>query len=137
MVFYHFRVYLGIPWLEFAFIAVDLFFILSGIVLGMKYTAATESGMPFSGLHRYGCSASIPDGIHHRHIRCRAKFMGVPSGVYVAARNVDVWTLFFICLLSFSDASTSAFPADGPARSLWTELAINALWIDIIRLGRR
>ena len=47
IVVYHYRYYLGLRTFEFGLLAVDGFFVLSGIVLAMKYTDAIAEGMSF------------------------------------------------------------------------------------------
>ncbi len=137
VVLYHFQRYLAIPWTEFAFVAVDLFFVLSGIVLAMKYAQAIEDGMPFRRFASLRLQRLYPMAFIAGAFVVCLDLAGVPSGLYVTAQPHRALRLFLLAPVMTSSAWGSAFPADGPAWSLWAELAVNAIWFPFARLRWR
>ena len=136
IVAYHFHRYLGIRHASFGFVAVDVFFALSGIVLSLKYTGAIEGGMgplEFAGvrLRRLYPMVAIT-GI----FIVALNLAGVPSGTHAEAANTHAWNVFAITPHVGGPAG-SAFPADPPLWSLWAELAANAVWFAVLKAGRR
>lgn len=135
VVLFHFQGYLGIRGLDFGFLAVQVFFILSGIVLSVKYTDAIEGGMTFA---------------QFAGIRLRRLYpMVFVAGCFILAMNAAhvapafhqsdryAWLVFLVLPLPSHWPAAQAFPADGPMWSLWAELVANAVWFAVIRLGRR
>ncbi len=137
VVLYHFRGYLSIPWMGFAYIAVDLFFVLSGIVLGMKYTDAIANGMPILTFARIRLQRLYPMVVVVGAFVAVLNLLGVAPGFAFPASNHAVWRIFALWPLSEGPVNEGAFPVDGPMWSLWAELAVNALWFPIVRYRRR
>jgi peptidoglycan/LPS O-acetylase OafA/YrhL len=136
VVFYHFEVYLGIRWFEFSFVAVDLFFVLSGIVLSMKYVPAIRGGMTLLKFMGLRLVRLYPMAFIAGLFVVVLNIFAVPSGAYVTARDEASWRLFLLFPVMDASYAGSAFPPDGPAWSLWAELAINVVWFPLIKIGR-
>ena len=137
VVLYHFRDYLAIPWMSFAYIAVDLFFVLSGIVLAMKYTDSIASGMRFSRFASARLQRLYPMVFLAGVFIAGLNVSGVAPGSTFAATDHGAWRIFALWPLPASAGRDAAFPADSPMWSLWAELAVNALWFPVVRYGRR
>ncbi len=137
VVAYHFRTALGLPDFAFGYLAVDLFFVLSGIVLGMRYTAAIESGMPFAEFAWHRLRRLYPMAVVVATLVATMNAVGVPVGQYMHAWREGVWSVLFITPYPSSSGVGSSFPCDSPMWSLWAELASNVVWFAALRLGRR
>lgn len=135
VVLYHFRLYLGIRWLEIAFVAVDLFFVLSGIVLAMRYADAIADGLSFADFASARLQRLYPMVLVAGLLVAALNLAQVPADAYVTARSESAWRLFLLVPVTAS-AQGTAFPPDGPAWSLWAELAVNALWFPVIKYRR-
>lgn len=136
IVLFHFHAFIGMAHTGFAFVAVDVFFALSGVVLALKYTRAIEDGMgllEFAGvrLRRLYPMVAIA-GV----FIVALNLAGVPQGTLMPAANTDAWTVFLVAPFPVVSAS-GAFPPDPPMWSFWAELAVNAVWFFILKAGRR
>ena len=136
IVAFHFHTFLGASHTGYLFVAVDLFFALSGVVLALKYSQAIVDGMgplEFAGvrLRRLYPMVSIA-GLFIVVLN----LAGVPAGTHMAAQTTDAWTVLFVTPLPAS-AGAAAFPPDPPMWSFWAELAANAVWFLVLKAGRR
>ena len=135
VVLFHFRAYLGIEWLSFGFLAVEVFFILSGIVLGLKYTEAIQAGMTFGAFVGVRLRRLYPMVFIAACFVVTIDMAGVPAAFDASDRYA--WLLFFVMPLPSYWPAGAAFPADGPMWSLWAELVANAIWFFAVRFGPR
>ncbi len=130
---YHYRYYLGAPRLSFGFVAVDLFFVLSGIVLGQRYTRSIEEGMSFGRFAAIRLIRLYPLTFLAGLFVVAMNLAGVPTGYMVASADYGAWTLFTLTPM----LSPTPFPPDGPVWSLWAEFVTNAIWFFALKRGRR
>lgn len=123
-----------------AYLAVDLFFIVSGLVIGRRYEEALKAG------------ASIPAFAVGRAIRLYPLFLlavaiGVVSTAVEPLVMADwsyslpglVWRALFLIPVLDLDArpvGIQSFPLDVPAWSLWCEVLANILFCVLCRLPR-
>jgi peptidoglycan/LPS O-acetylase OafA/YrhL len=126
---YHDKVFLGVELLPSAYLAVDLFFLLSGFVIAHNYDAKIASGM------------SLTDFVVQRLIRLYPCFLLtfalgflIASGRYIRdAGYMDVWrllgagaaNLFFLPAMVQPYKLDNLFPFNGAAWSLTFELIAN------------
>jgi peptidoglycan/LPS O-acetylase OafA/YrhL len=136
VVLYHFEWYLGIPAMEFAVVAVDLFFVLSGIVLGMKYADAIAAGLSFREFASARLRRLYPMVFIAGVFVVALNLLQIPENAYVTATGESAWRMFLVMPVTFSSEGR-AFPPDGPVWSLWAELAVNALWFPIMKYRRQ
>jgi peptidoglycan/LPS O-acetylase OafA/YrhL len=136
VVIYHYRDFLHIRPGFYGFLAVDVFFVLSGIVLGLRYTAAIEQGLGFREFAAARLHRLYPMVLIAGALICAVTAAIAPEGRVLKSFDRHVWS-FFILWPSWSPLSSAAFPADPPAWSLWAELAANVIWFFVIRGGRR
>lgn len=136
VVLFHFHARIGLPQLQFGYLAVDMFFVLSGIVLGPKYAAAIRDGM------------SLKEFAWHRYRRLYP--MAVIAALPVLAMKIaglqaehpnwaSVWpaiSLLFVLPLPPSFGFEFSFPANLAAWSLFAELASNAVWFAALQFRR-
>ncbi len=137
VVAYHFQVGLHLPKFSFGYLAVDLFFVLSGIVLGMRYTARIEAGMQFREFAWHRLRRLYPMAVITAALIATMNALDVPVGQYVHAWREGVWSVLFITPYPSGFGRVAAFPCDGAMWSLWAELASNVVWFVALRLGRR
>ncbi len=138
VVFFHSWKYLSIPWIQFAFVAVDLFFVLSGIVLAVKYTAEIADGMKFREFAAARLQRLYPMVFIAGVFVAILNWVRVPNGfLSVSATQESAWRIFLVWPHYQEAPHTDAFPSDGPMWSLWAELAINALWFPIMKYRPR
>ncbi len=137
VVLYHFREYVGLPWLEFGFVAVDLFFVLSGVVLGLRYAESIEHGMPFRDFALARLKRLYPMTFIAGLFVVMLDLLGLPSGIWAPASDFGAWTVFLLIPYPSHLKVRGAFPADGPVWSLWAELASNVVWFVAVRLAGR
>jgi len=137
VVLYHFRGYVGIPWFDFGFVAVDLFFVLSGLVLGLKYTSSIDLGMTFREFALVRLKRLYPMTFIAGLFALAMNALGLPSGAWAPASDIGVWTIFLLIPYPSRFKVHGAFPADGPVWSLWAELASNVVWFAIIKHAKR
>jgi peptidoglycan/LPS O-acetylase OafA/YrhL len=139
----HFNPEFGLaPWLPSAYLAVDFFFMLSGFVLAHAYDRRFESGMSatrflsvrFIRLYPlYVLSVMIPvTGL------CVAALARLKSSAALnSALCALSWNLLFLPTPDWQNGGP-LFPLNGPAWSLFFELAVNLLWaIGWSHLARR
>ena len=137
---YHYRYYLGLRAFEFGFLAVDGFFVLSGIVLAMKYTDAIAEGMSFQAFSVARLKRLYPMMFLTGVLIVLLDIAEVPHNLFMWAEPNGVWTMFLMLVPSVGGLATStnaAFPPDVPVWSLWAELVVNALWFAVIRVRQR
>jgi peptidoglycan/LPS O-acetylase OafA/YrhL len=136
VVLFHYRAYLGIPFVEFGNLAVDMFFVLSGIVLGRKYGAAISQGMSFRAFAKVRLIRLYPMTFVAGCFILAMSLAGLP-GSHVSSVSSDmVWTVFLITPLPGHWPMGVSFPPDPPVWSLWAELVANAIWFAAMRVGR-
>ena len=140
IVLYHYRYYLGWRNFELGFIAVDGFFVLSGIVLAMKYTDAIVGGMSFGSFAAVRLKRLYPMIFIAGVLIVLLNLADAPRNTYMGASPNGVWSMFlplFPWCGSLTNGAKAAYPADVPMWSLWAELAANAVWFAVIRAGKR
>ena len=137
VVAYHFRTALGLPDFSFGYLAVDLFFVLSGIVLGIRYTAAIENGMSFAEFAWHRLRRLYPMAAMVAALVATLNAASVPAGQYMHAWREGAWSALFITPYPLGAGVGSSFPCDSPMWSLWAELASNVVWFAVLRMGRR
>src|ERR1700712_4091363 len=91
VVLFHYRSYLGIPFLEFGNLAVDMFFVLSGIVLGKKYAAAITEGMSFWAFAKARLIRLYPMTFVAGCLIVAMNLAGLPGSSISAVRPEMVW----------------------------------------------
>ena len=128
VVTFHFDAFLGVPWFEFGFVAVDMFFVLSGIVLGVKYSAAIREGLSFKKFAELRLKRLYPMAFIAGVFIVALNLSGVPSRAWPPAANFGAWTVFLITPYPYFPGLHGAFPADAPLWSLWAELVTNVVW---------
>jgi peptidoglycan/LPS O-acetylase OafA/YrhL len=136
VVAYHFHAFVGLGHTGYAFVAVDVFFALSGVVLSLKYANAIENGMgplEFAGVR---LRRLYPMVLIVGLFIVALNAAGVAPGALVVASDTDAVNVLFVLPLPGAPALT-AFPADPPMWSFWAELAVNALWFCVLKMGRR
>ena len=137
---YHYRGYLGLPGFDFGFLAVDGFFILSGIVLAMKYTDAIAEGMSFGAFAAARFKRLYPMIFLAGLFVVLLNIAEAPHNVIMWAEPNGVWTVFLVLIPSIGGLTTStdaAFPPDIPMWSLWAELVVNGIWFAVVRVRRQ
>ena len=137
VVFYHFHAAFGLPRLDAGFLAVDLFFVLSGIVLGLRYTPKIEAGMSFGQFAYHRLRRLYPMAVIVTLLVLVMNAIGAPAGQFAyssPAGWINTLTLF---PMPARFGYHEAFPPDAPMYTLWAELAANAVWFGALRLGRR
>lgn len=106
-----------------AYLAVDLFFVLSGFVLAEAYDARLQEGLPWQAFLRIRVVRFYPLYI-----------LGTLLGVALAFLSPNLklgdpwWALPFSLLMLPSACTGLLFPFVVPAWSLFLELGINAAW---------
>src|SRR3954468_13971740 len=83
VVYYHFHGALGLPRFEPGFLAVDLFFVLSGIVLGLIYTPKIESGLSFAEFMWHRLRRLYPMAILVTLLVLGMNAVGMPKGTFI------------------------------------------------------
>lgn len=136
VVVYHYRDYLHIRPGFYGFLAVDVFFVLSGIVLGLRYTAAIEQGLSFREFAAARLRRLYPMVLISGLLICAVALAMAPKGQGLQALDRYVG-YFFIVWPSWRVSPGAAFPADPPAWSLWAELAANVVWFFVLKIDRR
>ena len=137
VVLYHFRGYIGVPWFDFGFVAVDLFFVLSGLVLGLKYTDSIARGMTLREFATVRMKRLYPMTFIAGLFVSMLNALGLPAGTWAPAADFGAWTVFLLTPYPSQFRARGAFPADGPVWSLWAELVSNVIWFATIRYARR
>ena len=137
VVLFHYRDILGIHWLDFGYVAVDMFFVLSGIVLGRRYTDEIASGMPIRKFVLVRLRRLYPMVFIAAAFVVAMNFAGIPSRPYLLATREYAWMLFLVLPLPKAWPMGVSFPADFPMWSLWAELASNLVWYAAVKYGRR
>ncbi len=137
VVLFHYRNYLGLRTFGIGFVAVDGFFILSGIVLAMKYTDAIATGMSFEAFAQARLKRLYPMTFIAGVFILLLNLLDVPGNPFMGANPTGLWTVFLLLVPKIGTGAGAAYPADVPLWSLWAELFANAIWFAAIRGGRR
>lgn len=143
VVIFHYAQHLDLDWMHRAWIAVDLFFILSGFVLMHSYGTKIEQGMSFTSFARVRLTRLYP-----------LYFIGLVMGIVAA--SIQIWLgtqsfsltnlanaalagLFVIPYFNnaywpvgIDEVKAPLFPLNDPSWSLFFELLVNViffLWI--------
>lgn len=126
VVLYHYHAVFGIPHAGYGFVAVDVFFALSGVILALKYAPAIEDGMTLVAFMKSRLQRLYPM-VFVAGALCLALDLagvdGANSSFYVFAVLPQLGTV-------------NSFPADPPMWSLWAELVVNILWFLALKIGR-
>lgn len=136
VVLYHFHRPLGLPGFDFGYLSVDLFFVLSGIVLGIKYSEAIEGGMSFAKFAWHRIRRLYPMAVIAAALIFVLNVLDMPEGKYLTAYREGVISVLFITPIPARFGLFNSFPANGPMWSLWAELASNVLWFWMLRVRR-
>ena len=140
IVLYHYHDYVGFRSFKFGFLAVDGFFVLSGIVLAMKYSDAIVGGITFRSFAAARLTRLYPMTFIAGLFVVLLNIVHAPGNPYMWPGTNDVWTIFLLLVPSVGGALAStdaAFPPDIPLWSLWAELVANAIWFAVLRVGTR
>jgi peptidoglycan/LPS O-acetylase OafA/YrhL len=137
VVLFHYRSYLGIPFVEFGNLAVDMFFVLSGIVLGKKYASAIVEGMSFRAFAKVRLIRLYPMTFVAGCFIVAMNIAGLPGSKISAVSTEMVWTVFLVTPLPGHWPMAVSFPPDPPVWSLWAELVTNAIWFAAMRFGHK
>jgi peptidoglycan/LPS O-acetylase OafA/YrhL len=137
VVAYHFGWGLHVPPFEFGFLAVDLFFVLSGIVLGRRYRAAITSGLSLPAFMWQRLRRLYPMVLIVTVALLALNALRVPASSWSISSYDVILALPLLVPYSPTFGSGTAFSADSPMWSLWAELAANAVWFAALRVGDR
>jgi peptidoglycan/LPS O-acetylase OafA/YrhL len=140
VVLFHYRGYLGMSTFGIGFVAVDGFFVLSGIVLAMKYTDAIAEGMPFRAFAEARLKRLYPMAFIAGVLILVLDLLDTPANPFMGANRSGLWSVFLLLIPQVGGITTgqgAAYPADVPLWSLWAELVANAIWFAVLRGGRR
>lgn len=131
------------PFLDFAYIAVDLFFVLSGVVIAMTYESRILDGMSFSQFLGNRLARLYPlffltmlVGLFHAY----ALVLAGKSEPGLWARVSDAVSVIPNLLMQPSlnaEGTQALFPFDGPAWSVFAEVWINLAFFFWIQAGQR
>jgi peptidoglycan/LPS O-acetylase OafA/YrhL len=135
VVLFHYRSYLSIPFLEFGNLAVDMFFVLSGIVLGRKYASAIAEGMSFRAFAKVRLIRLYPMTFVAGCFIVAMNIAGLPGSKISGVSAEMVWTVFLVTPLPGHWPLGVSFPPDPPVWSLWAEFVTNAIWFAAMRFG--
>jgi peptidoglycan/LPS O-acetylase OafA/YrhL len=133
IVLYHYRGPIGIRHFEFGFLAVDLFFVLSGIVLSLRYTNEISAGMTFRDFFMTRMRRLYPMAFIAGCVVLILNAANVPGNGLMGSSDQAPWTVF---LPIPARSGGDSFPANSPVWSLWAELAANFVWFGALRLGK-
>jgi peptidoglycan/LPS O-acetylase OafA/YrhL len=137
VVAFHYWWALKLPEFGFGFLAVDLFFVLSGIVLGLRYAPRIKAGMTFKDFAWQRVRRLYPMLLIATGLILLANAAGMPAS-HLATVSLDT-ILALPTLLPYSPnfGAGALFPANSPVWSLWAELLVNTLWFFALRFGPR
>jgi len=137
VVLFHYRGPLGLRFIEFGNLAVDMFFVLSGIVLGRKYGRAIAAGMPFLAFAKARLIRLYPMTFLTGCFILAMTLAGLPGSSLSAVSSGMAWTVFLVTPLPGHWPMGVSFPPDPPVWSLWAELVTNAIWFFALRTWPR
>jgi len=140
IVLFHYHDYLGLGGFQFGFLAVDGFFVLSGIVLSLRYTEAIAEGLPLRTFAAARLMRLYPMTVIAGLFVVLLDVAHAPPNPYMWPGTNGVWTIFLLFVPTVGGLTVStdaAFPPDIPLWSLWAELLANAVWFAVMRIGRR
>lgn len=138
VVLFHFSIPLQLDnKFSFGFLTVDLFFVLSGIVLGVKYSHKITNGMDFIDFSWIRLRRLYPMVIISIAFMAILQITGIPSGKYLEASNTGYVNALFLIPCFHNCNGPSAFSANGPLWSLCAELASNIIWYFALRINRK
>ncbi len=143
---FHYSLYAGLNWVEGGPLAVDLFFVLSGLVIAHAYQKRLEDGLTFAEFARLRLTRLLP--LHAFSI-----FMGALAMLAVARNQALVDSseilqafLFNVVLLPLISLTSwpagghleinPLFPLNPPAWSLFYEFAANFGYVALVKLHR-
>ena len=133
VVLYHLSPQLHLPRLQLGYLAVDLFFILSGIVLYGRYDAHIRSGMPSMEFAWHRMRRLYP------MVVITVAFLLVRNSVAayfsLATQVSNFQVLGLLTLLPMSHGTAFAFPANINMWSLLAEFLSNAVWFVVLRFS--
>lgn len=133
VVFHYQRYFSPQRFMDYGYFAVDLFFILSGIVLYQGYGQSISTGLSFIEFTKKRLHRLYPMVLLSAGLTLALNVGEVPLTNFSSDASADLLrNLFFIPTLSRHMAS---FPADTPMWSLFCELVINLFWFMVIRKG--
>ena len=133
---YHFSIILGLPRIQFGYLAVDLFFVLSGIVLFGRYDAEIRSGMRALEFAWHRVRRLYPMVVITVVFLLLRNAARATSTFPVTPGTDTLSVLGLLTLLPLSHGTPFAFPADGNIWSLLAEFLSNAVWFAALRFWR-
>lgn len=129
--------------LDFAYIAVDLFFVLSGVVIVMTYESRILDGMNFGQFLGNRLARLYPlffltmlVGLSHSY----ALFVSgklEPVTWFRVSDEVSVVSNFFMQPSLSAEGKQALFPFDGPAWSVFAEVWVNLAFFFWVQAGQR
>lgn len=134
---YHLNGALGLPRIEFGFLAVPIFFVLSGIVLGRRYEAAIREGMRISEFAWARLRRLYPMVLITCLLMLVAMVAGLEDRAYAMFTAATLFSTLTLTPCPAALGTGTAFPADPALWSLSAELIANAAWFGLVKLGRR
>lgn len=137
VVYYHFHAAIDMPPLLCGYLAVDLFFVLSGIVLGLKYTPLIEGGMTFPQFAWHRLRRLYPMAVLVTLLILGMNALDMPRGVYISSEPGPWLSILTILPTPASFGYSESFPPDGAMYTLFLELLANVVWFVALRAGRR
>ncbi|MET0381910.1 MAG: acyltransferase [Burkholderiaceae bacterium] len=136
VVAFHFHAQLHLPEIRFGPLAVDLFFVLSGIVLGRKYHDAILGGLTFGEFAWQRARRLYPMVLITVALIVGMTAVGVQDVPWAHVSVGTVLGLAFVMPYSPTFGSNELFPADGPVWSLFAELLANAIWFVTLKWSK-
>lgn len=147
VVLFHFSEFSGEPWLQRAWLAVDVFVCMSGFVIAHSYQQKIEAGMSFAEFARRRMSRLYPLYLFGL-LAGAAMFLATtayPAG-YSPITFAKTFALGLLVLPYLNDVATVQgagkvvgllFPFNGPSWSMFFELAANAAFFALVFLRVR
>lgn len=142
VVIYHFPEVMGSLKMPLAYLAVDMFFLISGVVLAHAYSNRITSGMTGREFMINRLIRLYPLYFAGTFISIVGIFVGLARGV-----SFEVWTLKKLCeasgpallmLPSYVEGILNFYPLNGPTWSLMFELLVNfAFVMAFLKLSNR
>lgn len=137
VIVYHLHRGLHLPALPFGYLSVDLFFVLSGMILGRRYSAAIIGGASFGEFAWARLRRLYPMVLVTAALVATLNVTGVAEGTYMTASGslLALLSLTFLMPLPPRFGGGPAFPATSPTWSLFSEFVTNAAWFCLLRIG--
>ncbi|MCU4181161.1 acyltransferase family protein [Bosea sp. BH3] len=134
---FHLNIFIEPFWMSHGYLAVDLFFLMSGCVIELAYAERLKNGMSFGDFMRIRFTRLYPLYALGTAIGIGLVFIGIATGM---SKN---WTGFYFGIgiaaaalfIPFAARSSDdvAFPLNQPAYSLFYEIIVNAIYALLFR----